>query len=127
MALVILRIRDTIKKQKNFVPSPHSQAKRKLSSFQILSCSSKNPTHRDCTNQILEYMEEINLDLEFQDIANKPNMSKDKFKILIKEKFKNRHSGSYWRKNQVELQKTLGINISNMKNFLCKNISQKLM
>ena len=72
------------KKQKNLVPSPHSQAKRKLSSFQILSCSSKNPTHGDCTNQILEYMEEINLDLEFQDIAN---MSKDKFKILIKEKF----------------------------------------
>ena len=79
------RIRYIIKKntQKNLVPSPHSQAKRKLSSFQILSCSSKNLTHRDCTNQILEYMEEINLDLEFQDIANKPNMSKDKFKIWI--------------------------------------------
>ena len=86
LELGILRIRDIIKTRRFMFL--HHILKQNESSllYRFFIAQVKYPTYKDWTSQILEDMEELNIDLEFQDISD---MSKERFKNIISEKIRN--------------------------------------
>ena len=50
--------------------------------YKFFTAQLSNPTHRDWVSQVLKELEEINIQLEIHDIEI---LSKDKFKILVKD------------------------------------------
>jgi hypothetical protein len=85
LELGILRIRDIIKTRRFMFL--HHILKQNESSllYRFFIAQVKYPTYKDWTCQILEDMEELNIDLEFQDISD---MSKERFKNIISEKIR---------------------------------------